>query len=245
MTTNKRTWIAVAVLVAAAVGTAANARTRTRARAVTPGAPGPANYHAFYDNVKQTTITIENFTLRTNDGKAIPVDTKGTVTIDLNDLRKLGKGIEIDTRNAQFPSGVTILDVVEVETTVSTSRAPFLLFTNPVDGKQQCSLTAAPKKLNFYTLPNANGGQGIQLVKGADDLDVYRMKIDYTALNAIQFDYITTTVQDGFPCDCMDEIFGNTNCSPSKPTTTEKVLKCEMVNRRLPIIDIVRKRDDF
>jgi len=199
---------------------------------------GPADYHKVYGNISQTTVTIEDFFLRTNDGNVIKVPTN-IMTIDLQNLNGFTKGLVIDLRRVNFPRGVTELDVVEIETRVVAvkGREPFILWNRaggtPYDGGK-CMLKV-PKFLNFYKPFGANDAV-FKMVK-----DVYHVKVDYSALNAIQLDIVTQKIQkvDCNGCWSWFKHGDDEECRPIGRPQVKKVMRCELANRRHSMVGIV------
>jgi hypothetical protein len=170
--------------------------------------------------------------LKTNDGQAIHVKSK-PATYDFQDLIGRNKGLEVDLTKANFPGGVDIIDVVEIEARVSTQRQAKLIFN---DGSKPCQL-ATPKILNFYTK-----AAPAQMIK-----DVFLVRVEFSALDDIQLDLLKQGQQEVEECNCFGKIFGGGRSCETRPVGRIryfKTLKCELANRRQPIHEIVRKVDE-
>ena len=214
--------------------------TERSTRVINDQRTGPENYHQVYGAIKNTVITIEDFFLRTNDGKVIKVVTD-YMTIDLQDLKDYRRGLLIDTRKANFPRGVSEIDVVEIETKIVDVRPAY---TNSADGSQ-CRLRT-PKYLNLYTQPDVNYSvPGVQpapngIMRMAKD--EYLVKLFFSPLNAIQIDIIKEKTQDvecGRTC-----LFDRERCRPVGRPRNKEFQRCELANSRHPISQLVRKVDE-
>jgi hypothetical protein len=222
----KTVWASLA-LAAALMAAAAKAEMQV----VSEVRGAPANYHQTYSEIQNTVLSIEDFYLRTSDGKVIKVVT-GPMNVDFQDLKALKRGLEIDTTKTAFPQNVPAVEVVEVETRVTSKGPAYINFV----GGAQCKLTA-PKLLNFFTKAPAQMGK-----------DIYLIKIDFSALNAIQLDSINQGSQEVEECNCIGSIFGGGRSCDTRGVGKiryRRILKCELVNRRHAITDIVRKAEDI
>lgn len=198
------------------------------------GAAGPAAYHTVYSGIQQTLIKIKNFRLRTVNGEVITVPTAIT-EVNLQDLQAVTKGLAINLAGITFPASAATADIVEVETDVvfdGTAR------TISAD-QSVCKLSAAPRKLNFYT------GAPVTIIAG----EQYLVKVNYSALNAIQIDIVTK--QD---CECNsdddshdDKVLetGKGGSHSHGECVEGRIQRCELVNRRHAVLQIIRPIDEF
>ena len=196
---------------------------------------GPANYHTVYSNIEDTIVTLRNFRLRTADGKVIVVPTDA-VEVDLQDLMGLTKGLKINLSGITFPGGAATADIVEIETDVVGSAR-----TVSADNSA-CELTT-PKLLNFYT------SAAVTMIAG----ETYLVKVNFSPLNSIQIDVVPKQNRD---CDSHSGSKQNTakqhsdgdlhdDDSTDSCNAEVAIQKCELVNRRQPVSQIIRPIDEF
>lgn len=140
-------------------------------------AAGPSGYHNKYSSINHTYVQVKNFDIRTEEGQVIHINTN-PVLVDLQDLSGFTKGLNLDLTNVDFPGGAQTINVAEIQVTVDTSYQGNITST---DGTT-CNLSKVPKTLNLYTANAITLGH-----------DVYHVKVNFTALNAIQLDEITLT----------------------------------------------------
>ncbi len=190
---------------------------------------GPRDYHPTYASIFNTVVVIQGFELRTNDRRVIKVPSP-RMNVDLQDLKDFRRGMVVDLRKV-IPQG-EFVEVVEIQAKVVDCSNHYINFRDP--GPQfgsQCKLRA-PKTINFYTTSTP-------VPMGAFE---YLVKSDFSPLNSIQLDLVQ---QISRKTVCWNA-FGDNSPDICKPKG-EKVIKyksCELVNRRQPILGIVRKIDE-
>lgn len=200
---------------------------------------GPAAYHQTYGDIQHSNVTIQNFYLRTEDGQVVKVATD-PMTVDLQDLKGFTKGLVLHLAQVDFPDGANEIHVAEIETELVKGSGEAV----SADGSH-CQFTSAPHFLNFYT------AEGLTL--GHDD---YHVKIDYSALNALQLNVLTTVTQtkccvSGSSCGhSIGWGFGKnggknskSSCTVNEPQSKAEA-QCRLVNRRHAILSIARAVDD-
>ncbi len=190
---------------------------------------GPRNYHATYGSIFNTVVVIQGFRLRTNDGKVIYVRNP-RMNVDLQDVKAFRRGILVDLRKV-IPAG-QFVDVVEIQAnTVDCSNHYVNFNTQNQQFGKQCKLRV-PKSINFYTTTAP-----VQM--GSFE---YLVKVDFNPLNAIQLDLATITTHKQscwYPFPDSPEV-----CSPAGRPQISYGKKCELINPRQPIMNIVRAIDE-
>lgn len=244
---NVNMWVGLALL-ALSMSAQAEMRVVSEVRAA------PANYHQTYAAIINTVVSIDQYTLKTTDGKVIkvkadPNEPTGLATIDLQGLTGVKRGLEINLTKAELPGNVQIVDIVEIEARVTTARQPFVNFNN---GTPQCKM-AVPKRLIFYTKTAPAQMVKDQCVEGPNNPCVYLVKIEeFRPLDDVQLEIVTQGQQEVEACNAFQSIF-NGECGPcvngsrtrGKIKYRQSPLKCELVNERHAIQNIVRKIDEF
>lgn len=183
---------------------------------------GPANYHALYNNISSTLVTIQDFNLRTNDGQTIHVKSN-PVEIDLQDLNGTGKGFVIDLTQVTFPNNAPTVDVVEVRAQIvdqSHARAV-------ISATGDCPLSV-PKTIDFYTTAPVTVIQG----------QSYRVGVTYSPLNSIEVTVETTTLKK--KCSAYHK-----SCKQKVDSTPSTKQICRLENRRQLINKFLRPQDEF
>lgn len=195
---------------------------------------GPRDYHPTYASIFNTVVVIQGFEIRTNDRRVIKVRSP-RMNVDLQDIKDFRRGILIDLRDV-VPQG-EFLDVVEIQAKVVDCSNHYINFRDP--GPQfgsQCKLRV-PKTINFYTTSQP-------LPMGSFE---YLLKADFNPLNSIQLDLVKIIKQI---TSCWKSPFngdGGSQYDDICKSKGEKVIKaksCELVNRRQPILTIVRRIDE-
>ena len=222
---------------------------------VSTSVAGPANYHQVYAAIQNASITIQDFTLRLEDGTVIPVNTNPT-TINLLDLSAFGKGLLLDLTQVTFPGGANTIQVAEIDVNLLSSPSADLISSD----NSHCAL-GIPKSLQFYTNAAITFGH-----------DAYHVKVPVAALNAIQINEITTVTQqiccsNGHSChhehgDRDDDHDGDHDggkegwqasfdshkhgptCAPQGEPTPSTKQRCKLVNRRYVITAAPLAKDD-
>ncbi len=198
----------------------------------TSGATGPAIYHTVYSNIEDTIVKIKNFRLRTSDGQVINVPS-AAVEVDLQDLQGLTKGLKIDLAGIVFPASAATADIVEIEVDVVGDTARAISADN-----SSCKL-GTPKLLNFYT------SAPVTVIAG----EIYLVKVNFTPLNSIQIDIVTKN-----NCKCNDSTHNHSSGqhtakhddnSDDECESESTIQKCDLVNRRQAVTQIIRPIDEF
>lgn len=185
---------------------------RCREQVVSRTQAGPANYHQTYANIRNTLVTLRDFDIRTEDGNVIHVDTND-MNVDLQQLAGFAQGLDLDLTNVSFPGGATEIRVAEIVTHVKGDGR-----IQSTDGTS-CDLEKLPRTLNLYTAAAIPLGH-----------DVYRVKVGFNALNAIQLDVVTLVTR--------------TCCHRGTKEQSSVEKTCKLVNKRQPITTIPRAVDD-
>ncbi len=202
-------------------------------------ATGPSMYHTVYGSIEDTIVKIQNFRLRTSDGQVINVPSVAQ-EVDLQDLQGLTKGLKINLAGITFPGNAATADIVEIEVDVVGSNARAISSDN-----SSCKL-GTPKLLNFYTVAP------VTVIAG----ETYLVKVNFTPLNSIQIDIVTKnkckcdgnhtrtghqhTAKNSSGPGSHDDDSSDDNCDVE--TTIQK---CELVNRRQAVTQIIRPIDEF
>jgi len=197
------------------------------------GSTGPAAYHTVYSNIQQSLVKIKNFRLRTVDGEVINVPT-AVMEVNLQDLQGVTKGLAVNLAGITFPASAATIDIVEVETDLVLDGSAR---TISADGSI-CKLSTPHRKLNFYT------GAPVTIIAG----EQYLVKVNYTALNAIQIDIVTKK-----DCECGDDHddkvavqeTGKGGSHSHGECVEGQIQRCELVNRRHAVLQIIRPIDEF
>jgi hypothetical protein len=191
---------------------------------------GPANYHAVYGDVSETHVTIQNYYLRTEDGQVITVQSD-PMEVNLQDLSGFSKGLALHLAQVNFPDNADQIQVAEID--VDVVKGSGYMVSGDLN---KCTFSHTPRRLAFYT------SQAITL--GHDD---YHVKVDFTALNALQLNVVTTITQKQCCKSACHTGWRSAaskhQCIDSDSQTTTKA-KCALVNRRHALTAIVRAVDD-
>ena len=193
---------------------------------------GAADYHATYASIFNTTVILQGYNVRLNDGRMISVPSP-RMNVDLQDLFASKRGLLLDLRQVNFPDNSGIIDVVEIEAKVVDCSENYINFRrqNPQFG-QQCALVM-PKSIILFSSPAP-----FQMLK-----DEYLVKIKFSPLDHIQLDVVTTTKQK---VSCWSAFSGHKEvCRPSGPPKTFVSKRCELVNRRMVSFQVSRPVDEF
>lgn len=199
---------------------------RCRTEVVSTTVAGPDRYHETYASIVKTNLTIQNFTIRTEDGKTVNVNTD-PITVDMQTLNKIFQGLKVDLTNAEFPGGSETIAVAEIESLIVQAPGE-LVFS----GDANCALSIGSRKINFYTAAPITVGH-----------DAYNVKVNFTPLDSVQLNLVTKvkrTTCCAHSHDCRDR--SRDKCVNSEQTS--EVRTCRFVNRRQPITAIVRQVDD-
>jgi hypothetical protein len=204
--------------------------------ALGPEVTGPSDYHTTYSNILDTIVVLRNFRIRTTDGQVISINTD-PMELDLQDLQGVGKGLPLNLTGVTYPDGAETVDVAEIESDIVGEDARTISSNNAV-----CPLKT-PSKLNFYT------SAPITVIAG----EQYFVKVNFSPLNSIQIDLVT---EKKCGCEGEHERHRNSGHNGSKnhnrghyrdddcDESTATVKRCELVNRRQPITDIIRPVDE-
>lgn len=196
-----------------------------------------ANYHEVYSEIVYTRMIIQDFTLKTSEGKTLQISTPQT-QINLQDLMGPTKGIRLQLGNVVFPGRAQSINVVEIE-----AKIVKCIGTIGFRDGSTCKM-GTPQVLTLYTgTPVALENEDYLIKVGLVTAD----NINMTVLNAIQFDMLTKTVQK-YSCTFnhmnLDASRPSEECrAVGKPSKTTS-LSCSMVNRRYPIARIVIRAND-
>lgn len=197
---------------------------------------GPVDYHTTYAGISATNVTIQNFYLRTEEGQVIKVQSD-PVEVNLQDLSGFAKGLQLHLSQVNFPDNADSINVAEID--VDVVKGSSYMVSGDLN---KCQFENSPGRLIFYT------DQAIAL--GHDD---YHVKVNFTALNAIQLNVVTTVTQNKCcksSChtswnwkSAWNAHSSDKNCTlGAEQTSTET--KCRLVNRRHEVTSIVRAVDD-
>lgn len=207
-------------------------REESKVKVISQHSNGPAPYHPTYAMVANTTVMIQGYNLRTDDGYVIRVKT-APMRVDLQNLMGPKQGLALDLSKVKFPNGAPTANIVEIEAKIVDCSDNFILFNSqsPQFGKT-CPLVM-PKSLILYA-PNAP----FQVFNDPEWL----IKVDFKAINGIQLDLVTTVTQK---TTCWNPFGRDPDiCRPSGGKITKTVPRCELINRRFPMPLLIRKVDE-
>jgi hypothetical protein len=200
-------------------------RQRCSTEVVSASTAGPVNYHPTYAAIQNTLITIQNFTLRLEDGTTLSVPTS-PLAIDLQALSGAGQGIPLNLVNVTLPAGAQLAEIVAQIVPPATGNAELVS-----TGGATCALKT-PKTLNLvtaapYTLSN----------------DSFLIKVSFSPLDSIEIWTTTTVTQE--VCSGGHGNWGDGSCNStnaattSAPATTTSPEQCSLVDRRQAIAQIL------
>lgn len=179
---------------------------------------GPARYHTVYFGIQSTKVTIQNFQLRGEDGSVVQINTE-PMAIDLQALGGPGQGLLVNTVGITLPEN---FQLAEIETEILASEEASVFPVNDAS----CDLKT-PRKLNLYT------ADAFPMVN-----DSYLVKVQFSPLDSIQIDVVTTTTQKTCCQVCSRQMWADKSCEVSTlPPVISTV--CKLANRRLRIASIL------
>lgn len=185
---------------------------------------GPADYFNLYGSVRTTVIRHGRMHVRTVSGDEIMLSNP-MVTLDLQDLINVGKGVVLALKGMQFPGGQTSLEIAEVWVELEPDAATAVNFANSAS----CDLKV-PNRLSFPL--------SAPFLAAADD---YYLKVAFAPLADIQMDRVITTSQEFL---CPGGVWVPA-CVPIGPVETREKLNCTLSSHRLPVVNMVRRADEF
>lgn len=129
-----------------------------------------STYQNVYQDIINTVVTIDDFILRTDQGRKIKIETE-LMTVDLQSLSSNSQGLWLPIRGSNLPRKPFY--IVEIEAKISWWRPAYVNFANG----GQCRLRV-PESLYFYA------SQPIAVEK-----DLYLVKAEFLPMDSIQGEF--------------------------------------------------------
>jgi hypothetical protein len=189
-----------------------------------------SDYHQTYASITGTNVEIKSIILRLADGSDITLPNSAQ-TVNLQDLKALGKGIKISTAGLQLPGDAQTFDVVEVVLNL-TEGAGQLTFQNG----QTCAMKTSKIDMLYTTAP-------INLTVG----NTYLVKVEFTAIDDVQLFCKNRggAYRHHSEKEWSEKTSGGQECSKKDDSQKTCELGCSLANRRAQILNIINIADEF